>query len=258
MFKLISLLLTPEGRITLLVLFACTIAGGIYYSVFDPSPEYEAPLGYRVTTICGAGGRGCNSDGSVILWTTPSMSQEAFGRSPKAVACTATKSTLIEGEWLWRIDCGLWQGSELPIIEGWVPEEYLVFHGWTDGHASPEEAQAVQQSIGPSRHPTPAPVSQRASTPESSAGCARWSQVTRTNEGEVICVEGSVHSAYSVNNAFFVTFSGEIGDFYIVSYDWVFPDVRQGDCVKARGKVRMLGASPVIVIEYLDDLYKCE
>ena len=96
-----------------------------------------------------------------------------------------------------------------------------------------------------------------------SSSCLRWNQVTLGYVGRDICVTGNVYAAYQSQAngspaAFFITFSPDAGAFYVLSYEWAYPQLRQGNCVVVKGEVTRLGSSPIILIEYHDDLYPCE
>lgn len=89
------------------------------------------------------------------------------------------------------------------------------------------------------------------------SGCLSWNSVSLSNVGQEVCATGTVWGAYDSGEAFFVTFSQDSSAFYVLSYDWFFPDVKPGSCVVARGVVKKLGRAPVILIEYQDHLYLC-
>jgi hypothetical protein len=133
MFRLIRLIRIIGFRNTLILL--ALIAGGllVYENLFAPKiPAYTRPAGYVVTAICSTRGRDCDEYGSVRLWDDLQKTTSSFVRSPKAVFCVATDSSIVAGQTYWRIDCGLWQGQELPIIEGWVQEANLIFGEWIE------------------------------------------------------------------------------------------------------------------------------
>jgi predicted membrane channel-forming protein YqfA (hemolysin III family) len=132
MFRLIRLLSTPEGRrvlFWLLVIGALYVIGSVIYASFNPPPSYTRPSGKVVTTLCITYGKDCDENGFVRLWTDTARTNSNFVRSPQASFCVATKSTDYIGEKFWWIDCGLWQGNQLPVIEGWVSEKNLKFTG---------------------------------------------------------------------------------------------------------------------------------
>ncbi len=134
MFKLLNLLSTQEGRRVLLWLIVIGIliaAGSIIYESLNPSPEYTRPPGRIVTTVCSTGGNDCDENGFVKLWDDTYKTNSTFVRSPQAPFCVATETISFSGQIFWWIDCGLWQGNQLPIIEGWVPEDNLIFTGET-------------------------------------------------------------------------------------------------------------------------------
>jgi len=133
MFRLIRLISTLGLRNTLILI--ALIAGGflVYEGFFAPKiPAYTRPAGYIVTTTCSTGGQDCDEFGYIRLWHDLQKITSGFVRSPKAVFCVATDSSIAAGNIYWWIDCGLWQGKELPIIEGWVQEENLIFGEWIE------------------------------------------------------------------------------------------------------------------------------
>lgn len=125
---------TPEGRRLLGILIVIGIVAilvNIIYSTLNPPPEYTRPSGSVVTTVCNTGGNDCDENGFVKLWKNTNKTSSDFVRSPQAPFCVATKSSEYNGEKFWWIDCGLWHGNELPVIEGWVTEKNLKFTGET-------------------------------------------------------------------------------------------------------------------------------
>lgn len=132
MFRLLRLLSTPKGR---RVLFWLLVIGALYlvvqfiYGASNPPLAYTRPSGRSVTTICATGSKDCDENGFVRLWTDTKRTNSTFVRSPQAPYCVATKSSEYNNEKFWWIDCGLWHGNELPVIEGWVSEDNLRFAG---------------------------------------------------------------------------------------------------------------------------------
>lgn len=134
MFRLLRLLSTPAGRrvlLWLLVIGALFLGVGFLYESLNPHPAYTRPPGWIVTTVCATGGNDCDENGYVRLWTDTSKSNSTFVRSPDSYFCIATKSNIYNNEEFWWIDCGLWHGNELPVIEGWVSKKNLNFTGKT-------------------------------------------------------------------------------------------------------------------------------
>lgn len=132
MFRLIRFLSTPGGRrvlFWLLIIGVLYLVGGFILESLNPRPEYTRPSGWFVTTVCNTGGKDCDENGFIRLWTSGTRTSSTFVRSPQAPSCVATKSIESNKEKFWWIDCGLWQGRELPIIEGWVSEMNLKFTG---------------------------------------------------------------------------------------------------------------------------------
>jgi len=156
-----------------------------------------------------------------------------------------------------------WKAITILIILGLFAYMGIYFSEINSVAAQPPQTSSTRiqtsaSSSGSVRIPTRTSPSSSASS-----SCLRWSQVTRSYIGKDICVTGNVYAAYQspANGspaAFFITFSPDAGAFYILSYEWTYPQLRQGDCVVAEGEVTSLGSSPIILIEYHDDLYKCE
>jgi len=138
MFRLLNVIegaRTSRGRRALgwlILIGVLFLLGSLIYSVVKPTPKYTPPSGQYVAVVCNTGGNDCDENGFVRLWTDPFRAKSSFVRSPDALDCIATKSTVSNGEEFWWIDCGLWQGNELPIIEGWVSENDLKFFGATN------------------------------------------------------------------------------------------------------------------------------
>jgi hypothetical protein len=133
MFRSIWLIRNIGVRNTLLLIIFIFGGALVYEGFIAPKPpSYTRPEGYSVTTVCSTGGMDCDEYGYVRLWDNLEKTSSSFIRSPKAVFCVAVKSSLHSGNKYWWIDCGLWQGKELPVIEGWVQEENLEFGGWVE------------------------------------------------------------------------------------------------------------------------------
>jgi DnaJ-domain-containing protein 1 len=137
----------------------------------------------------------------------------------------------------------------------------LIFSSRSTSPASSSYSSGSTSPAGYSQLPTPTPRRVPTSTiwrlpTLPSDPCLQWHQVTLRHVGKEICVTGTVRNAYETQEAFFITFSNQSEDFYLLSYEWVF-EVGPGSCVVAEGLVQKLGRSPLIVIEYNDNLYKC-
>jgi len=133
MFRLLYLIKNLGLRTTIIIL-AIIGGGGILYSVLlaPKPPPYTRPAGYMVTMKCVTGGRDCDDSGFIKLWDSTQKTTSSFVRSPDAPFCVAEKSTQHDGKVFWWVDCGLWHGSELPIIEGWVQEANMIFGEWVE------------------------------------------------------------------------------------------------------------------------------
>lgn len=130
MFRLIRVLGLRNTVILVVFVFAVAL---VYDSFFAPKPPaYTRPAGYWVKTTCATEGRDCDEYGAVLLWDDVQKTSSSFVRYPEAVPCIATEPTVTGGAAYWWIDCGLWQGKELPVIEGFVPEENLLFGAWQE------------------------------------------------------------------------------------------------------------------------------
>jgi hypothetical protein len=107
---------------------------------------------------------------------------------------------------------------------------------------------------------TPAPNHNLQPTKVSSnINCVLWSKVTLEDVGKKMCVYGKVKNAYVGNdNYYYITFSKDLRDFYLLSYDAYFPEVAKDSCVQITKKIEKLGNSPVIVIKNSDELYICD
>jgi len=99
-------------------------------STINPPPPYTRPEGYFVSVTCRTGGSDCSDYKSVKLWDNLNKTSSSFQRHPEAVYCVGTKQVTYKNHVYWWIDCGLWQGKELPVIEGWVEEENLNIGDW--------------------------------------------------------------------------------------------------------------------------------
>lgn len=115
--------------------------------------------------------------------------------------------------------------------------------------ATPKASQryVATSTPRPSRHPTP-------THPETN--CIKWNQVTLADVGDQLCVYGDARKVYETDQAFYITFGKDDGDFYILSYDWVF-DVKAGDCIQVTDKIEKLGNSPVMVLKSDNELSVC-
>jgi hypothetical protein len=94
-------------------------------------------------------------------------------------------------------------------------------------------------------------------TPTSEPDCFLWSEVDISDVGQDICVYGYVLSAYQTDEAYFIAFGPSSTDFFLLSYDLHYPDIKTGACVVASGKVKRLGLTPVIVLSQDSLLVEC-
>ena len=84
--------------------------------------------------------------------------------------------------------------------------------------------------------------------------CVSWSKITPDYVGQTKCVWGRVKYINHDEDALYIAFGNEVGDFYILAYDTNWTNVKVGDCVKITEKILQLGASPVIVWDEIDKL----
>jgi len=107
----------------------------------------------------------------------------------------------------------------------------------------------------PSPTATPRPTQRPASAGSSAPDCLPFASVSLRDVGRDLCVYGIVWQEYENEQAYFVEFSRASDALYLVSYDFVFPDLDSGDCVTAEGEIDQLGDNPVMVVR---DLYHCQ
>lgn len=99
----------------------------------------------------------------------------------------------------------------------------------------------------------------RIPTPNKKIGeeCQYWTEVTLSQKGTISCVYGKAIDTYSRDDAFYVVFGNDPGDFYMISYGSIWYEGMKGNCVMTKGKIEQLGRAPVIVVEE-NEFFHCE
>jgi hypothetical protein len=87
--------------------------------------------------------------------------------------------------------------------------------------------------------------------------CKFWSDITLQEIGQELCVYGTIYNVNNKDKVFYLTFGNKMGALYLLSYDWVLPDVKVGDCVQVTAKIDRLGNNPVIVLSSKTILNQC-
>jgi hypothetical protein len=143
-------------------------------------------------------------------------------------------------------------------ISGFLLLSYIAF-----SIVFPESAQSTSPSLKfvPTNTPIPpAPtriVPTAIKTPTSSASnCIKWTQITPGMIGYKICVYGNVYAIYDTDKtATRLKFSPEPNTFFMYDVNFVYPDLKAGDCVLANEVLQLYGDIPYISVS---SLYKCE
>ena len=135
----------------------------------------------------------------------------------------------------------------------------LFLPGMLQAEATVEEDPALEVFLTPSLAPTDeiaaiAEVDEEAAEEEQ---CLLWSDVDNGIVGQEICVYGNLARANSREGVFYMLFINEPGRFFLMAYNWGDSSLA-GSCVKTRGVVQRLGASPVIVVAKQADLEACD
>ena len=141
--------------------------------------------------------------------------------------------------------------------------------GGDQGRILPTPRQETTHVVGTATiHPNPfkngtaVPTISTFKTPEMTlvsapANCKRWAEISLQNFGQEECVYGFVMDVFQNDQAYFITFGDGDSDFYFLSYDLYFPDVKKGACIMTTGKIERLGDNPVIVLTRRTKLYNC-
>jgi len=104
--------------------------------------------------------------------------------------------------------------------------------------------------------PTRIPTKGKTPTP-SAPPCIRWDKVTASMEGRKVCVYGAVYNIYNTNEtATRIEFTSQPNTFFLYDANYIYPDLRQGDCVAAEEVVQLYDNK--IPYMSVSGLYVCE
>lgn len=109
----------------------------------------------------------------------------------------------------------------------------------------------------PTRTPTRTPLFLFANPTK--PNCLSWRQVDESFAGKTICVYGTVSKAKSVSigfGQFRIFFSENADAFFLLDENYIYPDLKAGDCVSANGKVE-IDAQHVPFINIKGQLSNC-
>lgn len=91
--------------------------------------------------------------------------------------------------------------------------------------------------------------------------CFFWKDITLTAEGREICIYGDVLISFKTEelgyDIYYLIFSEETSDFFVLSYDQDLTSHSPGECVLVSGTVESLLSSPIIVLGYHDAVDAC-
>jgi hypothetical protein len=123
---------------------------------------------------------------------------------------------------------------------------------------SSASAQSTTYSYLPTAVPArPTSIPTKVRTPTASApSCIRWDKVTSSMAGRIVCVYGTVYNIYNTNEvATRIKFTSQANTFFLDDANYIYPDLKAGDCVVAEEVVQLYGKIPYMSVS---DLYKCE
>jgi hypothetical protein len=91
-------------------------------------------------------------------------------------------------------------------------------------------------------------------------GCVDWSEVSVSDEGEEMCVYGTLKRWFASGDIPFIAlFSEETGTFYFVDRERTYPEYNPGDCLTAEGPIELMrGVRPFIDVKGSLDLCPTE
>jgi hypothetical protein len=82
------------------------------------------------------------------------------------------------------------------------------------------------------------------------SGCVEATSITLANVGQTLCVRGIVLSTQPLAAGFIIVFSDEEAAFYWLTYDVVWTQDKDGQCLQTTGEILQLGNAPVLVFNY--------
>jgi hypothetical protein len=86
--------------------------------------------------------------------------------------------------------------------------------------------------------------------------CYQWSEITPSMAGRKVCVYGTVANIYNTTvSSTRIKFTSKPNSFFLDDVEYIFPDLRVGDCAYAEDYVRLYNNIPYMSIS---DLYHCE
>jgi len=125
---------------------------------------------------------------------------------------------------------------------------------------SPIYITATPKPYRPTATPRPRPTSTPKSlTNSSSTGsqCYHWSEINKSMAGRKVCVYGKAYDIYYTGQTSTrIRFTSQPNTFFIYSVNYVYPDLREGDCVLAEEVVQLWENK--IPFMALSALYHCE
>jgi len=94
------------------------------------------------------------------------------------------------------------------------------------------------------------------STPSKTENCISWRQVSTANEGEYLCVYGTVNKAYWGGKIFYIAFNKDVSAFRFVALNGYYYKDIENECVLAYGKIKTYLDMPYIEVkENLEGCY---
>jgi len=147
----------------------------------------------------------------------------------------------------------------LTAVGGYVLIGYFLFSMFSPVSAQ-NSSYSPSSSNSSSSRPTSTPRPHATSTSSSSnqgSNCYHWSQISKNMEGRKVCVYGNVYSiSQSGSTSTRIEFSSKPNTFFVYSVNYIFPDLRGGDCIAADAVVQVWdGQIPFMALE---DMYHCE
>lgn len=131
---------------------------------------------------------------------------------------------------------------------------------------SPTQTPEPTQTTAPTPLPSPThiqspaqiePTPSEPAPPQPATDCTPASAVTLDDVGKTICVFGDIVRAYKQGVASYIIFNNQRSTFYMVSYDIDWGDLFPEGCVQGRGEIQRLSNSPIMVLNFRDQLSAC-
>ncbi len=149
-------------------------------------------------------------------------------------------------------------------IVGFLLIGFLFFSLFSSLSSQPinSPSSSESSSVAPIKALTPKPIPTRTpvviKTPTGSvSNCIHWSKVNSNLVGRRICVFGTVYDISSTNQvATRIEFTSEPNTFFIYDANYVYSDLKEGDCVAAEELLQLFDNR--IPFMAVSDLYICE